>query len=228
MKSLGLQLPPLLPNLAQPEHWAIWLEYCEEFKSHLGLDSDTCDYLGCIGAELGVADFKLYGMEYYSTSFIPAVRNAWYMAATMPARWAKLECHDLVEPILDYGCGVGYTLRWLKEMGYDDLWGWDVPGVQSNIAMTVLSKYDIKWWDSRLDPARFGTILCINTLEHVPEPMETLKWLRSISDNVIANCDVGESGDHVASVGERMQVMEELVKAGEHIGKPVNAREEFK
>lgn len=216
MKVFGNQLQPILP-IRCPDKRAIeiWHRYALQVQQDYGLDITATDYLGAIGANVATAEYLLRGSQIYSDSLVPAARNMWYSAFTVPTRYINLTHHGLVEPILDYGCGVGFTLMWMSLKGHEELYGWDVPGAQSNIAKAVLSESGIEWWD-RETPARFGTIVCLNVLEHVPEPMKVLTWLRSMTDNLIANCDMNDDeADKSASTEERLAVVESLKERGE-------------
>lgn len=219
MKAGNLELPPLIDRLCTPRALDMWSMYAAIVQRQIGLNERVCDYLGAIGADVGIEDFKLKGPDYYRTSLIPPIRNMWYSAANIEWRWKQLKLHHkLVEPILDYGCGVGFTAVWLKEVGeHENVWGWDVPGLQQRICAEAFRMKEIEWWNEHT-PNRFGTIICLNVLEHVCDPLYVLQHLREMTPNLIANCDVGEDGDHVASVDTRMAVVKELVEAGQHFG----------
>jgi len=209
--------PPVIDRVAtSPLALEIWTRYARVFEHKWGLSKLASDYLGLVGADMGVAEFRVHGIQYYKHSLAVPLRNAWYMATVMDGRWEVLRHCTLKEPILDYGCGVGYTLVWLVEHGYaaDQLYGWDVEGPQRQVTQEMFENEGINWWDEK-SPTHFGTILCLNVFEHLPKPMDTLLWLRSSCDNLIANCDTSNDGDHTTSVNERQKVLQSLHNAGE-------------
>jgi len=218
---LCYDLPPLLSRITSPRAFDIWQGYARIIKHQLGLDEVVCDHLGHLGASVGVAEYLANGPSYYQTSVVAPIRNAWYGATSIERRWAALQQRSLIPPILDYGCGVGFTLVWMAECGYSPshLYGWDVPGAQRRVAQAAFDRDGVQWWDER-SPSTFGTIICLNVLEHVPSPLDTLGYLHSMTTNLIANCDTDADGDHVAPVEERIEMRRLLLERGQLIDPP--------
>jgi 2-polyprenyl-3-methyl-5-hydroxy-6-metoxy-1,4-benzoquinol methylase len=74
-------------------------------------------------------------------------------------------------PVLDFGCGFGFALRALREEGFVDLRGIEISSEQAEICRR--SGFDVTVaTDSveflRKNKGRFGLILLLDVLEHVP------------------------------------------------------------
>jgi hypothetical protein len=203
-------------DLTPSEAKSLHCDYLDELATFLGLPFAMVGTLGEMGGTDNIlfeAEHRQVGDEVYRTSIIQPTRNVWYGARTVPDRWyAWLRRLDLEQPIYDHGCGVGYTLAWLQLAGYTDLWGWDVPGVQADFATSFLANRGINWGV----PRTVGTVLCINVLEHLSNPMETLEMLRAMGGKVYANCAPGKGHGHIASPEEVEAVNATLHKQGEH------------
>lgn len=160
------------------------------------MDREVAAIVGARSKSLFRAEFIENGPAIYGTSVILAIRNAFYAASVMDKRWPILSRMGLAEPILDYGCGVGFQLLWLKRMGFGDLYGYEIPGVQHRIMSAMLSKHGIgEWREGR----HVKTVVCMNVLEHVEEPVGMLERLLSIGDRVIANICTDHDSPHIAS-----------------------------
>lgn len=171
-------------------------------------------YLGDFGGVIFSAEYAEHGSTAYKNSLILPLRNAYYSACCIERRWADLQKLDLPEPILDYGCGVGFMLRWLAELGFQQLYGFELDGVQKRVTKEYLESHGVLHWEG--EPPTFGTVLCFNVLEHLEEPLKTLEWLRTLSPNVIANCALDlDKPQHAAPVGELEKVLESLHEHGE-------------
>lgn len=89
---------------------------------------------------------------------------------------------DTSAQVLDIGCGYGFALRALRELGYTNLAGVEVSLQQAMRAQKAGFKVDVvtdtnAWLDQR--PGQFDVILLLDVLEHV-EPKEQLCLLGSI------------------------------------------------
>jgi SAM-dependent methyltransferase len=74
-------------------------------------------------------------------------------------------------PILDVGCGRGYALRWLRDLGYTQLSGIDLDSQQAAFAQgqgLAVQQVDdsVGWLTAR--PRAFGLVLLMDVLEHQP------------------------------------------------------------
>jgi 2-polyprenyl-3-methyl-5-hydroxy-6-metoxy-1,4-benzoquinol methylase len=72
--------------------------------------------------------------------------------------------HD--HKILDYGCGVGHFVTFLQEQGYLNVWGYEPHFPAYADSKTLQEQYDF--------------VMAQDVIEHVPEPKECLKMLRSL------------------------------------------------
>lgn len=168
--------------------------------------------IGCAGKSLFAAEFKERGVQAYADSVVLPIRNACYMAAKMEGRWDKIRNLMPVEPILDYGCGVGFQLIWMKRIGFNRLYGHELPGIQRDIMLEAFKPHAIMPWG---DGERVETVICTNVLEHVENPVELLNYLRSISHLVIANvCLDTDDEPHIAPMSARLECADMLREWG--------------
>ena len=197
---------------------ALWTDYAHEFEELWGIEPGDAWHFGNLGGFLFDAECQELGSAAYRTSVILPIRNAFYNAFITPKRWNVLSKCELKEPILDYGCGVGFLLRWLKREGYDELYGYEVEGVQKRVLRNVTARDGIKIWDNNT-PSHFGTILCLNVLEHLTDPLPTLTRLRSMCNNLIANCaDDPDRLQHTLNSKEIEDIKASLREHGELYG----------
>lgn len=174
----------------------IFNEYAREFQGRWGIDLEVAAVIGARGKTLWQAEFTENGYEAYRTSVVLPIRNAFYAASVMDKRWAALSQLGLTEPILDYGCGVGFQLLWLRRMGFKQLYGYEIPGVQRAIMSDMLGKNGVGLWR----PGQpMETVLCINVLEHVNDPVGLLEKLLTIGKRVVANICIAHDSSHIAS-----------------------------
>jgi hypothetical protein len=187
---------------------SILAEYAVWMAAKLDLDVDFMLNLGVSAKPLLGAEFTYGGTDMYKNSVILPIRNLVYTASVMDLRADTLDDIKLDEPILDYGCGVGFTLLYLKRRGYKELYGYEVPGVQCELATEYLDAHGIKMGV----PDKPGTVMCNNVLEHVESPMETLGYLRAMGGRLLANCCDTDDIDHIAPTEERRAVIDSLKK----------------
>jgi methyltransferase family protein len=198
-----------------PRITRIYMEYFDLFRARCHDWTLTDFYLaGLAGRSLIEAEYTEHGPDYYRTSLAIAVRNVFYQACRMTERWRILRGMGLREPILEFGCGVGFMLRWFQEHGLHNLAGLEVPGFQRSLVEPYLARHGILMPEALT--GRWGTIVCINVLEHLPDPMATLTELRAHTDHVIANCDDHDGPGHDASTRDaRQAVIASLRSKGE-------------
>lgn len=191
-----------------PRSESIWKEYAAIFSRRWGMTQEDVTDIGCAGKTLFAAEFKEHGALAYSDSVVLPIRNACYMAAKMEGRWETLRKLDIKSPVLDYGCGVGFQLLWLDRIGFDRLCGHELPGIQRDIALEAFKPHGIKPWGEG-EPVE--TVLCTNVLEHLPDPVATLTYLKTIGRRVVANvCLDTDDEPHIAPMAERMKCAELL------------------
>lgn len=94
------------------------------------------------------------------------------------------ELLDLAPPseshaALDYGCGLGITLRLLQAAGVRST-GFDLSGVRVGYASSASANVR-RVRNELLAEAPFDMIVCDNVLEHLPDPGETIGFLASIA-----------------------------------------------
>jgi hypothetical protein len=187
---------------------SIWAEYCAIFKRRWDMDREHVIDIGCAGKTLFAAEFKEHGARAYSDSITLPIRNACYMASKMEGRWESIRNFDIKPPILDYGCGVGFQLLWLDRIGFSGLYGHELPGIQREIMLEAFKPHGIKPWGEG-EPVE--TVLCMNVLEHLPEPVKALQYLKTIGNRVVANvCLDTDDEPHIAPMAERMKCAELL------------------
>src|SRR3990170_4751688 len=97
----------------------IWREYAELFRRRWGMAEVESEYIGAYSKKLFAAEFRERGPKVYRDSVLLPIRNTWYSAQTTEMRWKNFtEQFRVTEPILDYGCGVGFFLMFLREIGF--------------------------------------------------------------------------------------------------------------
>lgn len=185
-------------NFYSPLSVDLWNVYADEFKRRWDIDREVSAMFGARGKKVFAAEFKERGAATYRDSVLLPIRNAFYSASVMKTRWQHLSGMNLSEPILDYGCGVGFTLMWLKRQGFNDLYAHELDGVQGEVMRAVTGPAGIKEWHGE----RMGTVLCINVLEHVNDPVSLLDKLLGIGNRVIANICTDDDAPHIASHAE--------------------------
>jgi len=174
----------------------LWDLYAGEFKARWGMDREVAAIIGARSKSLFSAEFMESGVDSYRTSVVLPIRNAFYAASQMGERWKTLWKMSLREPLLDYGCGVGVQLLWLKRHGFNQLYGYEVPGVQRNILVKIADDHGIGMWKKG---EQMETVLCTNVLEHVSDPVGLLDMLLTVGKRVIANvCMDDHEESHVA------------------------------
>jgi SAM-dependent methyltransferase len=169
-----------------------WGEYLKIFKDRWNLAPGVAEYAAICGGDLFEAEFAEHGVDAYAASVILPIRNAFYQMFMLPFRWEKLREMGVADPVLDYGCGVGLLANWLHDKGHRDVYGYEPPGIQQEImARSFEGKPDIHVWDGKT-PDRFNTVICLNVLEHVEDPVGLLKKLYRLSNRVIADVCIDE------------------------------------
>jgi hypothetical protein len=130
----------------------------------------------------------------------------------MGDRWENhLSKRELKTPLLDYGCGVGFQLVYLKKKGFKNLYGYELPGPQHRIMSEVFRHNGIKLWKGE----KMETVLCSHVLEHVEDPEALLEKLRGIGNQLYANCDESPDLAHIAPNEVRKRVNDSLRSRGE-------------
>lgn len=91
---------------------------------------------------------------------------------------------DLKSPILDIGCGYGYALRGLRNLGYSNLTGIDMSHQQVEKSRkagfnVIHTENSIKWLNEH--PGKFEFIVLQDVLEHVPVPNQ-IEFSRAINN----------------------------------------------
>ena len=115
----------------------IYKDLCRILEEDYKLTSGEVIKIGEVGNKLFDAEFLALGPPSYMTSVTLPIRNAWFGYQTVFDRWTHwIQKVELVPPILDYGCGVGYGLAYLSFImeGEPELYGLEPMGVQWNIS----------------------------------------------------------------------------------------------
>jgi len=86
-------------------------------------------------------------------------------------------------PVLDVGCGMGFAILALKDLGFKQVSGIDTDAAQ--VASCKAKGLDVEQCTNsakflRNNPGRFGLILALDLLEHIP-PTEQLEFTRALA-----------------------------------------------
>jgi len=76
--------------------------------------------------------------------------------------------------ILDFGCGNGQLMKMLYHLGYDTLSGLDPMTIQHDLEP---NNYGILYHSKAGIYGDFHVIISCHSIEHVPNPIDTLHWL---------------------------------------------------
>jgi SAM-dependent methyltransferase len=92
----------------------------------------------------------------------------WMLQAMYRKQWQRLRATGLQREhaVLDYGCGGGAFVKFLRKQGYANVQGFD--------------EYSDTFGDKRVLEARYDVILTQDVLEHVPEPWDFLRTLSGL------------------------------------------------
>lgn len=191
----------------------IWKEYAAIFKSRWGINEIESWFIGSYSKKLFAAEFRERGRQVYHDSLLIPIRNAWYASHVTEMRWKNFtERFRITEPILDYGCGVGFLLVFLSEIGFTELYGYELGGIQRDIFLDMAIPRGIKHEES---PPNISTTFCLNVLEHVQDPVTLLKKLKRNSAQVIANiCMDRDDSPHIAPLESLKQCKSMLEEWG--------------
>lgn len=170
--------------------------------------------LGGLGEQAVSAEFKVQGKSHYTSSVMLPLRNAFYGASVISDRMSTIAPLQIQEPILDYGCGIGFMLWGLKKAGYSNLHGYEVPGAQHQVLVEASNqaKFNVDI------PQQPKTIFCIHVLEHLEDPKSELVKLRSMlapGGKLYANCITANKNEHIADLADRIEINEDLKSRGE-------------
>lgn len=193
--------------------YQIYKDFCSHVEDKLGLEPEVTLKAGVIGCKVFEAEFRLFGPISYTTSLMLPLRNAFYRRDTMLPAWEHLlKSKPLIPPILDYGCGMGFTLAFLSQVleGQPELYGYEPVGLQWGLMKAMGEIYGFTPWENQ----EVNTVIATNFLEHMESPLATLGMLYDICDNVLANVDLTDQEDHLAPMEERLACIEILRARG--------------
>ena len=80
---------------------------------------------------------------------------------------------------LDYGCGLGVTLRLMESAGVKSV-GFDASSIRTTYAASANATI-VRSHGNLQKLAPYDLIVCDNILEHLPDPAETISFLASVS-----------------------------------------------
>jgi len=184
-----------------PAAGPIYEEYLREFKKRWGLDTQEALSLGAYSKPVLSAEFEIRGKSMYQDSVLMALRNARYQAYTAKLRYYSLTKLRLANRVFDYGCGVGFLTKYMTAAGHDAV-GYDLPGIQTDVARSVGCRIQ----DPTPKNLKGRTIICLNVIEHLEEPLAFTRWLVDTGCQVIANvCMDRCDKQHIAPYGELVQ-----------------------
>ena len=208
--------------MIQPEA-DIWKSYCDFLCPRWQINPRHLWNTGLYTRGIIKEESRYQGNNLYTKSAFIALRNIVYGIAVLSNRKSYFATHAsrFVEPILDFGCGMGVGLRFLQEeYGFEDLVGLDLPGTQLDLLREYAKPHEIEVIED-LGDRTFGTILCTNTLEHIEGASELVVLLRSRCEHLLANIDIHapkEGPDdplHVVPIDERLEIKADLLARGE-------------
>jgi 2-polyprenyl-3-methyl-5-hydroxy-6-metoxy-1,4-benzoquinol methylase len=106
-------------------------------------------------------------------SFHPDTPEHWQQMSERMQRWLGPHLPaDRTIPVLDVGCGRGYALRALRDLGFTHVCGIDADAGQAGFAqehgMPVEHVQDTPTWLAAR-PGAFGVVLLLDVLEHIPK-----------------------------------------------------------
>lgn len=186
-------------------------KYLDTFHTLWGIPPEKARKLGVLGNTLFEAEFACHGPAAYNTSVIMPIRNATFNHfASLSRHYLLHHNKDYDTPILDYGCGIGYHLMWLKLLGYrpQDLWGYDLPGPQEQVTKHVFAEAGINFGI----PGAPETIFCTHVLEHLEDPFAMIDYLRSLGGHLYASCVDNEGHGHLVDKAKCKEVIAYLRK----------------
>jgi 2-polyprenyl-3-methyl-5-hydroxy-6-metoxy-1,4-benzoquinol methylase len=95
-------------------------------------------------------------------------KTDWMLQAMYRKQWKRLRAAGLrrEHAVLDYGCGGGAFVKFLRQQGYANVQGFD--------------EYSDTFGDRRVLDARYDLILSQDVLEHVAEPWDFLRTLSGL------------------------------------------------
>lgn len=103
---------------------------------------------------------------------------------------ARVDIEPLLDPrkgtacrALEIGCAEGHTLEWLKQAGYCSWVAGVEPYAQQHPDNRSIDQFDHLDIESRLPdiaPASLDLILCLDVLEHLNNPWDTLRRLSTL------------------------------------------------
>lgn len=186
--------------------------YAESVTQRLGLHPKAFFALGEIGNSVHAAEFLMLGPESYRTSVAMPVRNILYSYYSMDRVWMRLlHCGlDVNQRIFDFGCGMGCLLYYLWLSGATDLWGWDVDGVQKELATEILTPLGVHWgWSDRAD-----WVVSLAVFEHLARPTEAYERLRELGGRMILGFGMDPEPAHIAPRDELLELQKRVVADG--------------
>lgn len=199
----------LVIGLRAEQFCAVNWTYSRQYAQILGLDDrlefpiDKCEACGFLYARyLPSGDFlaTVYDSvisvdQCKAGSETPAgfARRMRYLAAAL-----ELVPQGKAARVLDYGCGMGATMRLLRGCGIEAV-GYDPSRVRSGIVAD--RGFSVVTEEKDLAPlGPFDLVICDNVLEHVPSPMAVIALLASICrPGAVLFASVPEHGERSVS-----------------------------
>jgi hypothetical protein len=193
-----------------PAAGPIYDEYLRVFERRWGIGMQEAVALGAYAKPALSAEFEIRGKAMYQDSVLMAIRNACYQAHTAKLRYHSLEQMGLEKNVFDYGCGIGFLTKYMTAAGHDAV-GYDLPGVQTDIANAVGCRIQ----EPTPENLKGRTIICLNVIEHLEEPLAFTRDLLETGCRVIANvCMDRCDKQHIAPYEELLQCRALLAESG--------------
>jgi 2-polyprenyl-3-methyl-5-hydroxy-6-metoxy-1,4-benzoquinol methylase len=125
----------------------------------------------------------------YSFFHEPTLEHAKRVAEWQKERLAPHLPDDKTVPVIDIGCGFGFTLLALRDMGFTNVRGIDIDqgqieravsfGLPAEVQPSIIGFLDLK-------PAYYGAVVLLDGLEHLPKP-EQIPTIRAIYEALRPN-----------------------------------------
>lgn len=197
------------PSDSEPDPIQVYEEYLRVFSDKWGISREHAVFVGVKAKPVLSAEFTIRGKAMYQDSVFMALRNAAYSANTAKPRYTSLRAMGLRNKVFDYGCGVGFLVKYLTAAGYDAV-GYDLPGVQTDVAEAA----GVRIVQPDRAALKGRDVICLNVIEHLEDPIGFTRHLLDISPRLFANiCMDRCDKQHIAPLADLVECRKILMKS---------------